>query len=636
MKIIVNNYKNIINFEVDIIDQKFNIIYGLSGSGKSAISEVFNEPLEKNKSLFANGDIYGSIDPLKQHTPIISIFNEKSLEKVLLEHEEDLYTGVILIDNETEVLKQKQQLELLLKDLDNKLESYKSKNEIYSGLQKKLKININKNNNLTKTSSLTKLRSMIKTKADTNIFNHLMNLESEYFEWLLKGTTFEQYNHDKCPFCEKKLNNKIKRKLKNYKSYEKNLISSYKFKVDEAQYLDTLSKYTPKEIDKTEKEMLKIARANKGYDIIRDFVKTVSKDSVESLNKIEVPSETFKYYPELKASVSIINRNIKTLSEKYNKALALANATLSRKVGKVNKLLERFGLQYEISATYKNGAVSNYKIYHKNDFQKLERLSGLSYGEKRIFALIMFILEAEKNSEADLFIFDDPVSSFDESRRYSFMNLIVESLKGKTILLLSHEQSIAKYGVIDKNNSKSKFGKILYLENYDGNPMISEIQREHFDNIESHILHRLKSCPNYIQKIINLRLFYEKKPSRNKKIYNYLSNILHGNYKKIIKDEENEKAILDLIKADTMVKLDPFEKSYYVDIDLSDFSYFEKSFILREQISLKKNPGLYKELSYYIHLNGRELISLDPYRFTCMTKYVYDNLSSMDQVVNIH
>jgi len=313
------------------------------------------------------------------------------------------------------------------------------------------------------------------------------------------------------------LNIKLKRKLKNYQSFENKLISSFKFKVDEAQYLNTVSKYNPKEIDKTEKEMLKIARANKGYDIISNFVKTVSKEIVESLNKIEVPSETYKHYKELEASVSNINQNIKTLSEKYKKALALANATLSKKVVKINKLLERFGLQYEISAIYKNGSVSNYKIYHKNDSQKLERFSGLSYGEKRIFALIMFILEAEKNNEANLYIFDDPVSSFDESRRYSFMNLIVESLKGKTILLLSHEQSIAKYGVIDKKNSKSKFGRILYLENYDGNPIVSEIQREHFDNIESHILNKVQSCSNYIQKIINLRLFYEKRPSRNKK-----------------------------------------------------------------------------------------------------------------------
>jgi len=62
---------------------------------------------------------------LKQNTPIISIFNEASLEKVLLDYKEDLYTGVILIDNEMEILKQKQQLELLLKDLENKLESCK-------------------------------------------------------------------------------------------------------------------------------------------------------------------------------------------------------------------------------------------------------------------------------------------------------------------------------------------------------------------------------------------------------------------------------------------------------------------------------------------------------------------------------
>lgn len=62
---------------------------------------------------------------MKQNTPIISIFNEASLEKVLLDYKEDLYTGVILIDNEMEILKQKQQLELLLKDLENKLESCK-------------------------------------------------------------------------------------------------------------------------------------------------------------------------------------------------------------------------------------------------------------------------------------------------------------------------------------------------------------------------------------------------------------------------------------------------------------------------------------------------------------------------------
>jgi len=70
-------------------------------------------------------------------------------------------------------------------------------------LQKKLGIKLTKHNTLTKTSSFTKLRSIMKTKSDTNVFNQLLEMEPEYLDWLLKGTTFEQYVHDACPFCEK-------------------------------------------------------------------------------------------------------------------------------------------------------------------------------------------------------------------------------------------------------------------------------------------------------------------------------------------------------------------------------------------------------------------------------------------------
>lgn len=636
MKITIKNYKNIINFNLEITDQKLNIIYGLSGTGKSSISEVLVEPLPINKSVIGNGEIFGEISPIKRNSPILSVFNEKSLDKYIFASDKEISAGIILIDNAMKIKSEKDKLMLFLQELKNDLDSCNDRYLAYNALQKKLAIKLTKDNTLTKTSALTKLRNTIKTKADTNIFKELTKIEAGYLDWLLKGTTWPQFEEDKCPFCEKKLNRKRKRKLINYNNYDKKLINSYKFTIDETSYLNTISKYNIKEIDKTEKEMLRIARANKGYETINEFLKTVSEDSLESLIKIEVPAETFDYYKELKGSVSKINRNIKSLSIKYKQALNSAKTTLSRKLVEVNELLERFGLQYEISAEYKNNSVVKYKIYHKHDIHKIERFEGLSYGEKRIFALIMFILESKKDNETDLFIFDDPVSSFDESRRYSFMNLIFESLKYKTILLLTHEQTIAKFGVINERDKESKFGKILYLENYDGNPKVSEIEKVHFANIESHILERLKSCSNYMQKIINLRLYYENNPKKDKKIFNYLTVILHGEYNKISKFQKIEKTILDSIETDTAVELEPFKQSNYIDIDLSEFCFFEKAFILREQIKRNKKYGLSKELSYYIHLNGRELITLDPYRFTCMTKYVYDNLSNMDQVVNIH
>ncbi len=40
MKITIKNYKNIINFNLEITDQKLNIIYGLSGTEMSTLIET--------------------------------------------------------------------------------------------------------------------------------------------------------------------------------------------------------------------------------------------------------------------------------------------------------------------------------------------------------------------------------------------------------------------------------------------------------------------------------------------------------------------------------------------------------------------------------------------------------------------
>ena len=73
-------------------------------------------------------------------------------------------------------------------------------------------------------------------------------------------------------------------------------------------------------------------------------------------------------------------------------------------------------------------------LYH-NDYTAKEISEGnniLSYGEKNAFALILFMYDALKEN-ADLIILDDPISSFDETKKFAIINKLFyekDSLNG--------------------------------------------------------------------------------------------------------------------------------------------------------------------------------------------------------------
>ena len=272
----------------------------------------------------------------------------------------------------------------------------------------------------------------------------------------------------------------------------------------------------------------------------------------------------------------------------------------------------------------------------------------VSDGEQVLVSLVLFIIASSKRNKK-LFIIDDPVSSYDEYRRKIIYDLMLSSYKQKTLLLLSHDSVFARYACESKHKGSRAIGNISYLYN-DGKSKASlmDINQDSFARFDELLVDRYKNTTQYYQKIILLRLLFE---NRHKTIeYSYLSKILHGISENcmnnwLAKRNKTEKLILKIINEHLADKhsiksnyLEEMPKEYYKNIDISNYSVFEKAIITRE---LDKNkiiclkPSIRNEINNYIHLGDTMVITIDVFKYPFITKNLFDVINKNPQVVSI-
>lgn len=100
------------------------------------------------------------------------------------------------------------------------------------------------------------------------------------------------------------------------------------------------------------------------------------------------------------------------------------------------------GLPYEVNISAESDESFKTFFKYKNDPNIIEdRLNYLSFGEANALAIIIFAIENKDN--VSLMVLDDPVSSFDNNKRYAIFNYLFGNTKsllyGKTILLMTHD-----------------------------------------------------------------------------------------------------------------------------------------------------------------------------------------------------
>lgn len=630
MKIEIKGFKNVVDVICEIPNGKLSTIFGLSGSGKSAISDALSkDPSELNKTINFTGNQIALIDGKVVPKEKISVYNEDSLKLFLTDfasRNNQVYS--VFVDDENEFQDAREKLNRTIEELKKNLNISENQYSKYKILQRKLGADLSTKNGapiakLKPSNSISKVKKSLKTVADTNLFREISTLDIDAFEWLLGGIKTSQFNNGRCPFCDKILNKKITKKYLKYKGFDSKSINNIKLDKEDQNLINHFIEHSIKSVDTLESKMIDVALAINQFDKVKEQINMLEDNDFLGFTEIIDSKELFKFFPNLKKPISTINLRIEKINKEYQDMKIKTKSILGRNVDKVNFLLESFGIPYQIEATYKQSRIDKYVVYHKEDSSKIDRSEMMSEGEKKILSLILFVVKNKKENQK-LIIFDDPVSSYDNSKRFSIFNWILNELSTKTVLIMSHDQSFAKFAV---NSSQQKLiGKTLYFENFSGITKMIDIYKSDFINIKDSIRHRIDDSSNYMQKIINLR--YYEEIEKNRYIYSYLSDILHRTpIKSLYYKRKNEEQIIEEIEAKYGIKLPKFDSTLYLNIDTSSFEYLEKIFLLRDLSAIKNDNRLISELSYHIHLNGRELSSLDPYRFTCISKYLYEKVN---------
>ena len=135
MKICIKGYKNLENLELDLTDNKINMIFGMSGSGKSSISGALNDDeCERNKTFGLDIEQLISVND-NTELPLISSYNKKTISEYVIEKNNDeVYQ--IFIDSETDVKKAEKSLSQMVANAENALMMSREKYNLLSNIKK--------------------------------------------------------------------------------------------------------------------------------------------------------------------------------------------------------------------------------------------------------------------------------------------------------------------------------------------------------------------------------------------------------------------------------------------------------------------------------------------------------------------
>lgn len=647
MDIAISNCKNVKKLNMEIVEGRLNVLIAPSGSGKSTIKEaLYNFDTDKLCSVYCTEDPTAMIDgvPVFESKVKFEVFDDTFRDKVLFEKEmlsNDVY-NIFIGDGEdyqaymeafaahfSQLRSLDFQIVRFIEDVENieqKILKCTNKYKIHMG------------------SKLIRFENRIANLEEKGK-KYLRNYKSNFYNWMQEGTRYTEYiDSGKCPFCKRKMTVPMNRRIETIRAISAN---DFKILEESKPVLESVNLPIPdffkkRELASLKKRIIQKIIAKDEAKKIIDFIEGYKSFTGNNIpDNLAIKAVLYENLPELEEVVVSINSTIKNLKIEHNKCQSNLNKKIRKKEDKLNSYLSTFGIPYEFqSANLSNETkMGTYKLYHIADQAQAHRVSGLSYGEKNIIALLLFLMK----TESDYVIIDDPASSYDEHKRSTIYNIIKTVLKNKTVLLLSHDCTFAKFLSLDKKdkskNSPEK-GNLMLLENYDygDEAEIEHINYNDFSLLEVHVVSYMNEHAgdlDYWSKLVLIRMLIEPKKDYKKFriIYGYLSAIVHRTPRIEIEDWLDEKStcedtillgIKELLKENGIkgVTLEP----YFEGLPFPEnANLFISLMFVRELIT---NRDMKRELSSIVHLNEAQLIQLNPFKFRCYSKKVYDCINN--------
>lgn len=271
-------------------------------------------------------------------------------------------------------------------------------------------------------------------------------------------------------------------------------------------------------------------RNNKNFENVIKYIKSLKLND-EILRVISTQNDSQEDL------VKILNSEIDSLigmAESLKSILCELTKNLAAKITKNEKIINDFlkiaGLPYEVNIRGESDESFKTFFKYKNDPNIIEdRLNYLSFGEANALAVIIFAIENKNNSS--LLVLDDPVSSFDNNKRYAIFNYLFNKKNnlffGKTILLMTHDfQTVVAFA---KNSKLKNYEKTFsYLRNT--NQHLTEnpfSENEIYSSLLWYKEYAKNGTNDIYSRIVAARRIFEIESGISTDIYNYLSSLIH-------------------------------------------------------------------------------------------------------------
>lgn len=684
MEILLKNCNNIINGNINIIEGRLNIKYGINGTGKTTISKAITAAVENDNELkkslipFRYRKDDRAIEPEItgcERVKSVFVFNERYVEDYVFTPQELLKGSFEIFIKSEGYDKQEQEITNILKELteifnnDCTLNHLISLfNEFINGFGKNrsgystagaIAKGIGQGNKIDNIPrGLEKYQNYL--KCDKNVI---------WLKWQLEGKKFLDIDNC-CPYCTADVGiNEKKNILKIDHEYNSSSVEKLVNMLDVLKHLvPYLTDETASKINDISRNISGITDSDKDYlisvknQVIQlkqqlDNLKNLGYHRLSILNKIDEELSQYKInlknYPHLDSEllnkqVHILNSHLDKLLKKagrlqgeVNKQKKLIKETIDEYSTDINNFLLNAGYKYSVSLEYDESL--NYHLVMKHvdcDSNIVSVNECLSYGERNAFALVMFMYSALKMNP-DLIILDDPISSFDGNKKFAILNMLFmgkKCFKNRSVLLLTHEFNIVIDAIKNMSHNFNPSPKAYFLSTRNGCLSEQEIEKRNFQTFIEITKACMESNIDNLNKLIYLRRYLEYQGEKME-AYQLISNILHGresfewrceNCNRKMLDEEIDKGNKEIRK---YIKGFDYIKEVQKARNISDLKKIYNSSICNYdklqifRIIFKSNycdSIVNKFINETYHIENDFLFQLDPHVFDIVPQYILD------------
>jgi hypothetical protein len=583
MELTITNCNNIDRGKIEITHNKLNIKFGINGTGKSTITRAIKYAIDSPQLLnelipFKHRNLEIQVVPeitLSEEIKSVLIFNEEYLNQFLFKEDELISNSYEIFINTPEYKSTTEQIENLLSKIKKIFSENEDLNKIISDFE-----NLSKSFATTQTG-LSKSSALYKGLKGGNKIQHIPESLKGYsklikdkscvtwLDWQNKGEQFLEISDD-CPYCTSPTTEN-KETIKSVSTfYDKNVIKNFTVIIEALKSLGeyfsenanlTLQTITEKQTGIGEAEMNYIVAVKQQIDDLLLKLKALKEISSVSFNEDEKVEEKLKnlkinieVFDRFKAEkttsiIQALNSSLDTVLEKVgllqgeiNKQKRLVKILIEKHRKSINSFLTNAGYKYTVEIV--NDNLNNYKLLLRH-IESDGVINGgkqhLSFGEKNAFSLVLFMYEA-LYKKPDLIVLDDPISSFDKSKKYAIIDMLFGKKNGqlrtKSVLMLTHDLD----PIIDTVKVLKEFNNLCeanFLTTKKGILTETKIKKQNLLSFAQICKSALDSDMDEIIKLIYLRRHFEIIDDLGNE-YEILSNLFHKRKRVECKDQRKE------------------------------------------------------------------------------------------------